>query len=152
MVRASLRPSVLLATAFILVHVGAGATLVPLDVALEWKVALLAALLASLAHSLLHHAFRRGADAIVELEVSNKEHASIRTRSGKWIDARILGTTCVTRALTTLNLRVDGVRAPRHVLLVRDNVDADDFRKVRVVLRWARPRDDATADAGEAPG
>jgi toxin CptA len=152
MVRASLRPSATLCALFIVAHVAAAATLIPLDVALEWKLALVAAVVVSLIRSLLHHAFRRGADAIVEVQVDDKERGSIRTRTGVWLDARILGTTCVTPALTAIDLRVDGMRTPRHVLLVRDNVDAGDFRKIRVLLRWARRRDDVTADAEDARG
>jgi hypothetical protein len=39
-----------------------------------------------------------------------------------------------------LNLRVEGSRFAQHVLLVRDNLDPEDFRKIRVLLRWARPK------------
>ena len=138
MVRAPLRPSRLLATVLVLAHAAAVATVFPLQIPLEWKAALLVAIATSLVRSLRRDALLRSPHAIVELEVSNRERASMRTRSGEWRSARILGTSCVTSVLTTLNLRVEGFRTTRHVLLVGDNVDPEDFRKIRVLLRWAR--------------
>jgi toxin CptA len=149
MPRASLRPSRLLGAVLVLTHAAAVAILFPLQITPEWKGPLLAAIAASLAHALRRCALLRSGDAIVEIEVSDRERASICTRSGDWHPARILGTSCVTPALTAINLRVEGLRMPRHVLLVRDNVDAEDFRKVRVLLRWARAHDDEPEQAAD---
>ena len=152
MVRASIRPSPLLATVLTLLHAAAAATVFPQEVAPGWKAALIAATLAGLAHSLFTHALRRSPHAIVELEITDKEHAAVRTNAGSWTDARILASSCVTPTLTTINLKVDGLRVLRHVVLVRDNVDADDFRNIRVLLRWARADRAGAAETGDAPG
>jgi hypothetical protein len=140
MVRAALRPSPVLATVFVIVHLAAGATLFPLDLPPAAKLFLAAVITASLARTLWHHALLKGKRSIIEIEVTNQEHGAVRMRTGGWLDALVLGTSCVTPRLTVINLRVEGGRTPRHLLLVRDNVAPDDFRRIRVLLRWARPK------------
>jgi toxin CptA len=147
MVRVQIRPSRLLAMTFALVHIGASVTVLPLDVPLEAKLALFILIAASLTQSLWHHAVLRARASIIELEVHDQERAAVRTRTGEWVDANILGTSCVTPALTVINLRVENARIPRHVLLISDNIRADDFRRIRVLLRWARPKPGKTPNA-----
>lgn len=151
MVRARLKPSRLLSTIFTLAHCAAGATVFPLDVSVELKTALLAVILVSLAHSIHRDALLRSRHSIVELELYDKERAAIKLAGSDWQDARILSTSCVTPSLTVLNLRIERGRVARHVLLVRDNMNAEDFRRIRVRLRWARPKaDKPESDPGEA--
>src|SRR5687768_275067 len=147
MVRTSLRPSRLLATVFACVHLAAAATLHPLAMPLELKTGLVAIVAASLACALRRYAYLRARLSIVELQISDRERAAVRMREGDWVDAEILGTSCVTPLLTAINLRVQGFLVPKHVLLVRDNVNEHDFRGIRVLLRWARG---TAADAAEA--
>ena len=149
MVRTRLKPSSSLAAVIVAVHAAAGVTVFPLDVAAGSKAALIAAVLASLAHALRRYALLRSPRSILALEVHDREKAAILTREGDWRDARILCTSCVTPSLTVLDLAVEGTRFAKHVLLVRDNVDPEDFRKIRVVLRWARQKRDA-AEPGSA--
>jgi toxin CptA len=54
-----------------------------------------------------------------------------------------LGTTYVTPYLTVLNLRGHGERGARHVTLLPDSLHAEDFRKLRVWLRWKEDRANA---------
>jgi hypothetical protein len=79
--------------------------------------------------------------------VHDQERAAVRMRASAWHEAAVLRTSCVTPALTVINLRVEGARTPRHVLLISDNIRADDFRRIRVLLRWAKPKTAKTADA-----
>jgi toxin CptA len=149
MVRASIRPSRLLTALVLLSHVTAGALVILLQVGIEWKTAMAAAIVASLAGSLWRYAFLRAGGSIVEVRVDHREGGAVRMRTGGWRGADILGTSCVTPILTAINLRVEGSRTPRHVLLVRDNVDAEDFRRIRVLLRWARPKPNGGAASVE---
>jgi toxin CptA len=149
MVRANVRPSRLLAVVFTLIHSATAATVLPLDVAIEAKAVLLALVIASLVHTLYRHALQRSDRSIIELEIQDRERAAVKTRGAEWRDARILCTSCVTPSVTVLNLRVERSRVAQHVLLVRDNVDAADFRRIRVLLRWARPK---TPEPQTSPG
>jgi toxin CptA len=137
MVRVRLKSSPSLAVSFTAVHTAAGAALVPLDLDLGLKLALAALVVASLAHVLWRHALLRGARTITAVEIADNSTGAALDRSAGWQDVQILGTSCVTPWLTVLNLARAGPR-PRHVLIVPDNVDAEDFRKARVLLRWMR--------------
>ena len=44
------------------------------------------------------------------------------------------------RQLCVLNLRMAGSLLARHVVIVSDNVDAEEFRRQRVLLRWGSRR------------
>ena len=139
MVRARITTSIVLAATFIAVHAAAAATLIPLGVAIELKLGATAAIATSLASSLWRYALVRAASSVVAIEVNDRGSAAVLARSGDWQNVEILGTTYVTPSLTVVNVRpIDRVRT-RHVLLVADNIDAEDFRAIRVLLRWARP-------------
>lgn len=151
MVRTPLHPSRLLCAAFVIVHSSAAATLLPLDLPLEAKLLLAATIAVSFVQTLRRYALLRAKRSIVEIEIRDQANAAMRRRSGEWLEAAVLGTSCVTPSLTVINLRVEGRRAANHVLLVRDNVDAGDFRKIRVLLRWARPKRPADDDGAAVP-
>jgi hypothetical protein len=42
--------------------------------------------------------------------------------------------------LTVINLREAEHKLAQHVIIVPHNIDPEDFRKLRVILRWSRPR------------
>ena len=140
MVRANLRPSRLIAVALSAVHAGAAATLLPLDLPMPLRIAGVVAIVANLAHALWRHWLLRGRRAIVMIEIIDQRNGAICGRDGIWHDAKVLGTTYVTPALTVINVRRPGARLASHVLLTIDNVPAEDFRKIRVLLRWAHPK------------
>ena len=150
MVRASLKPSPLLAIALAAVHLSAGAILVPLDlpVALKGAVALIIGV--SLCRSVWRYALLRGRHSIVAVEVCDQENGAVSRRDGLWEEVTILGTTYVTPTLTVINARPVGARFASHLLLTPDNLAPDDFRQIRVLLRWARPKRLATEAAGSS--
>jgi toxin CptA len=141
MLRVLLKRSRYLTTVSMGVHIGAAATLIPLQLPLAARLAIALALGLSLAHSIWRFAWLRSHSSIVGLELTNREHGSIQFAQGAWCEARVLRTTYVTPVLTVVNVRVSGLRTLRHVIIVPDSIDADDFRKLRVMLRWAHPKD-----------
>ena len=77
-------------------------------------------------------------DAVIGLEITSDDKFSIQTQRGGWIECEVLGSTYVISFLTILNLkRTDSGRITRAVILP-DSLDAEDFRKLRVWLRWKR--------------
>lgn len=98
----------------------------------------IAVLVASLVYDLRKTALLQAPDAVIGLEITSDDKFSIQTRRGEWIESEVLGSTYVTSFLTILNLKViDSGRTTRAVILP-DSLNAEDFRKLRVWLRWKR--------------
>ncbi len=104
-------------------------------------VAVKAIIISAIALSLIHHiglnAALHAADAIVSLEIGEQGGIAFLTRGGAWHDCEPLGSSFVSRHLTIVNLRPSGQRRTRYAILMPDNVDARDFRHLRMWLRWA---------------
>jgi len=136
MLRVSLKPSRQLAAVVMAAHVAAAMTLLPLDVPVWAKLAVTLLIAASLGHTLRRHALLANGASITALEVRENDSGAIQTRGEDWQEARILGTSYVSPLLTVVNMRVTGCRLAYHILIVPDNVDAEGFRRLRVLLRW----------------
>ena len=149
MLHIAFRPSRQMAAILAAIHAAAGATIVPLDVPLELKFALATAIAANLIHALRRYALLRSRAAPIALELSDASEADVQARGGAWRHARILGTSYVSPLLTVLNLKIDGCLLARHLVIAPDMVDTEDFRALRVMLRWKRAsaREDANAKA-----
>ena len=91
---------------------------------------------ASLAWILWRTAALRAAQAIVALEIVEDGRLSVQTRRGEWLECELLGSSYVSPRLTILNLKPRGGGRTRHIVLVPDNVDEHDFRRLRAWLRW----------------
>jgi|SRR5687767_14767595 toxin CptA len=137
MLRVALQPSRYLAIALTAAHLCAALVLVPLELPLWSKVTLLAVVIASFAYALRRHALLQTAGAFVAVEFRQHDCVAVQTRDGGWQEARLLPTTCVSPLLTVLNLRMARGVFARHVVLARDSANPEDYRQVRVWLRWA---------------
>jgi hypothetical protein len=154
MVRIEFNRSYWLALIQTAAHAAAAVISVSVDLPLAAKTALVIAIVASLVDALRRHAFMTSHDAIVSIELRVDGTAAVYTRGGACHDVRILGTTYVTPQLSVLNLRRDGnrgYRGLRHVLIVPDMVTAEDFRYLRVFLRWQVGRE-TTPTSGDSAG
>lgn len=129
-------PSRCLAGLLVLVHALAWAMLYPLALPETLKLALAAAIAVSGVHSVMRTALLKSRNAIVALEIGNEGVAIRERHAGQWRACRVLGTTFVSSHLTVLNLELVKDGAVRHVVLLPDNVDRDDFRRLRVQLCW----------------
>ena len=136
MLRVTLRPSRSLAAVLAAAHLACAVLLVPLDLPLWVKCALAAAIALSLTSALRRHALRLGRSALVALELRGEDRAAVQTRDGEWRDARVLPTTYVSPVLTIVNLRSAQRLRPYHAVIIPDSVRAEDFRALRVWLRW----------------
>ena len=135
--RIQINPSPTLLFALCAAHVAAAAAIGFAALPLWLKCILMAAIAAGLVWSLYSRALLRPGWAIVALEISVAGQISFLTRRGSWHACVLLGTTYVSPHVTILNLRGEDRRLSRHVVLVPDNVDPGDFRRLRVWLRWA---------------
>lgn len=132
----ALRPSRLLAVILIAAHAAALGFLLILSLppVLLPVVALL--LMASVVVSVRRHGLRLTPDAAVCLDFDDRERVRLTCRDGRVCNGLILPSTTVGSLMTVLNVAVDGRRRPVHVILLPDSLNADDFRRLRVWLRW----------------
>jgi toxin CptA len=137
-VRIAVRPSRVLTGVLGFAHAVALAIALIVALPLWAKLLLGAAIAASCGWSIYRSALLLHGDAIVELEVGEGGDASLRTRDDAWRKGQVQGTSLVLAWLTVLNVRPDGERRVRHVAILPDNVDADAFRTLRVLLRWSK--------------
>jgi hypothetical protein len=140
--RVSVSPSVRLAAVICVVHVLAAVLLWLVPLPAPGKAVITLAIAVSLVYFLGRDAALHAANAIVELEIREDDTVSCQTRSGEWVDCEVLDSSYVSPRLTIINLQPYGRRRARRVILVSDNVDSLDFRRLRMWLRWKR---------GEAP-
>jgi hypothetical protein len=91
--------------------------------------------IASAVSTIKRQALRRGKQAVRALQFSDRETLRARTGDGSWHGGRLLGSSTVGAGLAVLNLRLDD-RGTTHVVITGDGVDRDDFRRLRVWLRW----------------
>jgi toxin CptA len=132
----SLQPSRLLATLLIAAHIGAIALALVVDIPLWLKVVAATALMIQCVLLACRQALLLGEDSALALEVTSDHQLNLQTRAAGWSEFEVLGTTYVTPYLTVLNLRRRDERRTRHLTLLPDSLRADDFRKLRVWLRW----------------
>lgn len=91
--------------------------------------------LASAILTIRHHALRRGSTAVCALRFEDKEALQLRRGNGLWQAGRIAGSSTVGPWLTVLNVEHQP-KGISHVLLLGDELGADELRRLRVWLRW----------------
>lgn len=130
--RLDLKPSRLLAGALVLAHgLASAAAWVSLSGWLQYLV--WGAILTSLARTLLH-----AVHPALSLELNEDGRASWRNRDGTWHDGELGRSHFVSAGFVVLTLETAGLRRPKRVILMADSVPPEDFRRLRVWLRWRR--------------
>jgi len=142
--RIELGPSRLLAFALAAGHVAAGAAMLPLQMPWHLRLGLWVLIAASAVRAMTGQGLRRSPAAVVLVEFGAQGGCILKQRNGHVTSCRVLGSTFVATGLVVLNLRAEGERGARHVVVVRDAVDDTSFRRLRVWLRWG--------DATRSPG
>jgi toxin CptA len=79
-------------------------------------------------------------DSAVAIVIGSDNKLSIQARHGEWREYTVLGDTYVASYLTVMNLEQIDSHAVKRVAILPDSVDAEDFRKLRVWLRWNEGR------------
>ena len=143
--RRSLRALALLA----LTHGGTAALLLALPLPVAARVAGAAAVAAAGALAAWSIAGRR---APASLRVGVDGRIAIARRGGRVEEGDVLADSYVGRRLTTIVWRPDGARRARTLLILGDSFPADDFRRLRVVLRYGRAADASSGTSGVDAG
>ena len=140
MLRIDLRPSRILAAILVIAH-GAAIAAVALAGMPPWlQLIAIAALAANLMFEIRQTVLLRAPDAVVAIEIASDDALSIQTRRGDWIECEVLGSTYVIYFLAIVNLKEQGSGRVKRAVILPDSIDAEDFRKLRVWLRWKAER------------
>ena len=133
--RVELKPSRRLA--FLLGAAHGGALLLLMTLPLPfWILGLIAALLLwSAVRTISRHSQRIGAHAVNALELIDRSLLQFRTGDGVWRRGQLLGSSTITVGFVLLNIRPDR-GGNLHVVIPSDGMGIDDFRHLRVWLRW----------------
>lgn len=83
-------------------------------------------------------AVRATPDAAVHLRLGPDLLIVVTRGDGRLAGGRVRPSTCVSAALTSIVWRPDGARFSRSILVLPDMLPPDDFRRLRVLLRYAR--------------
>lgn len=130
------KPSYRLAAILSLAHLAAAGLLWLLELPLGINAIAAVALVFSLIYYLRQDALLTANDAVEFLELSGEMQCTLTTRSGESMGCSILGGTFVTPYLTVLNLKSAGKYFTRSVVILPDGIDIEEFRQLRVWLRW----------------
>jgi len=96
------------------------------------------------------HGLRRAPSSIVEVMLSADRTIVVRQRDGAVRAGVVLEGSHVHPAFPSIVWRPAGGRLARSVPIVPDMLDADDFRRLRVLLRYGRRDDSAGTPASHA--
>lgn len=135
-VRLSLRPSLPLAVLLGAVTLGATAVVVWMPIPAWLALAVCLVIVPTAFHAIRRDALLRPPAAITVLEVTSSGELRCQVGTGDWLSARILDSSTVMPWLTVLNLKLPGRFLACHVLVTPDRVDAEEFRRLRVWLKW----------------
>ncbi len=147
--RVTLRPSPRLAALLLVAGLGSAAVLLLLPLPLWLVLPLAVAVLLAACHHVARDALRLLPASAVLLEVDAGGRLRVTCRNGIAYAAEVAGDSLVGAWLTILNLKADGQR--RTVLLTGDSTEAEDYRRLRVWLRWGVAADRA-GDADSRQG
>ena len=136
MLTIAIKPSRRLALLLCVAHAAAAGASLLLDLPIWLKILLVLLIGASCGVYLYSTALLRSGGAVVGLEIKDDGALSFQTRRGEWREGTLLGSSFVSPHLTILNIGMEGRFFARHVVIMPDCVDAEDFRRLRVRLRW----------------
>lgn len=144
------RPSRTLAIAIPLLAIGACASWLAIDAPAWADATVIAAVGAWACMAMRRHALLLSSRSPVELLLSEDAILVVRTRAGRLVAGHVRTASFVHPRLTTIVWRPDGARLSRSLALVPDMLDVDDFRRLRVLLRYGRREVTAGAPASQA--
>ncbi len=136
MLNVRLKPSWYLALWLCVAHAIAIGMVLALPLPIGLKLVTTLVICISLVFYFMRNARLAAPNSIIALEVKEDCTCAIETRSGKRLDCILLPTSYVSVSLTILNLKADGEMLARHVVILPDSLNPEDFRKLRVLLRW----------------
>lgn len=121
-----------------------------LPLASLWQVALVGAIVAWTVRAFRLDALHRGRSAVLEIRLAPDLILVACLGDGRLVAGHVRASTYVGSWITCIVWRPDGARWSRTILLLPDMLPPDDFRRLRVMLRYARSGDVQDAPASQA--
>lgn len=137
----AVRPSRRLALLLCAGHAAAAGALAAIEAPLWLAISLVLLITANGAACVRKFAMLRSRSSIVALEAGSRGAVHVQAGSGEWHEGTFLATSFVAPWLILLNVGTAGGPSVIHVVLLADSMEAGEFRRLRVLLRWARARD-----------
>ncbi len=131
-----LKPSYQLGVILISAHCLAALILWLLALPWQMQMILSVMLITSLIYYLRKDAYLSADNAIVALAFSSEISCTVTTRCGESIVCDVLHNSFVAPYLTVLDLKPAGKFLTCSVVILSDSIDAEEFRQLRVWLRW----------------
>jgi toxin CptA len=132
------KPSYRLAAILSIAHLATSGLLGLLALPLSIRVIIVAILIISLIHYLRQDALLIASNAVVAFVLSDEMQCTVTTYSGKSMIYAVMSSTFVTPYLTVLSLKSTEKFFAHSVVILPDSIDAEEFRQLRVWLRWRR--------------
>lgn len=145
-IQLDLKPSIFATALFILMSIGALSIVILLDFShmfnWQFKSLLSAMIIISAIYAVLCHGLLLLPWSCVALKVSIKNKLELVLKNGDIIEVLVQPSSVVSLYLTVLNSRIKNAGLinslfHQHHLIFFDAVNADDYRQLRVWLRWA---------------
>ena len=105
-----------------------------------WRVVACLVLAAATSHAILLHGFRRLKHSVLALQLMPDNSVTLHFQDGRRQAVRVMPSTVVTPLLSVVHCRLQEAAwyyPMRYVLIPADAVDAEEYRRLRVYLRWA---------------
>lgn len=148
--RVSLRPSRAATAAIALLALATFGLCLTLPLAWGFDVVAAVALSGWAHHRIRLHGTRSSHRAIVEIMLSSDAVLVVRRRDGRLIAGHVRSGSFVHPSFTSIVWRPDGARVSQSIPLVADMLGIDEFRRLRVLLRYGRREVTAGAPASQA--
>jgi toxin CptA len=136
MLTVTLRFSFMLAALLLFMHGVAIGSIWLVPVASAAKIAATICLVLSLLYAWRHSVLRRGVKAIQAMRWQGENEFFVQGGDGLWQEVELLPSSFVSAYLVVLNLRMAEERLARYVVILPDGIEAEQFRQLRVNLRW----------------
>lgn len=134
--KVAIQPSKWLSILLIAVHLFIALAMLPLHMLLWIKLVVIGALIASAAFHIRRDAMLAASNSIVAIEIEEDRTCDVQLRSGEWKEYVLLDTSFVSPYVTILNLGRERAFIARHIVILPDSLGKDEFRRLRVWLRW----------------
>ena len=96
------------------------------------------------------HATRNAGRAAIELMLSSDAVLVVRYRDGRLVAGHVRSPSYIHPVFTSIVWRADRERFSRSLPVIADMLDPDEFRRLRVLLRYGRREVSAGAPASQA--
>jgi hypothetical protein len=136
-VRLDLKPSYLLATILISAAMGACVVAVFVPMPFYVRVGLVIAVIISAVYHVMDLLLYLP-QSIVRIDLTSKGQLRLKRKDSVEHSVEILPSSYVMPKLTILNIKTGSLLWRRSVVITPDRVDRDEFRRLRVWLRWGR--------------